>query len=323
MPSTLLSPRGQETLSDASKHFRDDVLRGLNSSTRAIPSKYFYDRIGSLLFDQICEVEEYYPTRTETGIMQRYGKMMASCIGTNSRLVEYGSGSSLKTRILLDHIEMLDSYLPVDISGEHLYATAESLSAEYPQHAIQPVVADFTKPINLPETSETQARTCIYFPGSTIGNFTQEEASELLKSMRTTAGDQGSLLIGFDLQKEKHVLEAAYNDREGITAQFNLNLLSRINRELDAQVEVTNFEHKAIFNERAGRIEMRLRSLCKQSIRIDDQFFHINEGDEILTEYSHKYTVDGFATMADEAGWSCRAVWYDPKQYFAVMYLEG
>ncbi len=323
MPSTLLSPRGKRPHTEAAVQFRDDVLRGLNSPTRAIPSKYFYDQRGSLLFDQICELQEYYPTRTETGIMQRSARMMAACIGTNSRLVEYGSGSSVKTRILLDQLKELDSYLPIDISREHLHATANNLAAEYPHHTIQPVVGDFTKPINLPKASSSQAKTCIYFPGSTIGNFTHEEASELLDSMKATAGERGSLLIGFDLHKEKHILEAAYNDREGVTAQFNLNLLSRINRELDAQVEVANFEHKAIFNEQAGRIEMRLRSLCNQSIRIDDQFFHINEGDEILTEYSHKYTVEGFTTMADEAGWSCRAAWYDPQRYFAVMYLEA
>ncbi len=323
MPSTLLSPLGQKPLSKAAKQFQDDVLRGLNSPTRAIPSKYFYDQRGSLLFDQICEVKEYYPTRTETAIMQRSAKMMAACIGTNSRLVEYGSGSSVKTRILLDQLKELDAYLPIDISREHLHATANNLAAEYPHHSIQPIVGDFTKPINLPKASTPQTKTCIYFPGSTIGNFTHGEASELLHSMRATAGERGSLLIGFDLHKEKHILEAAYNDRDGVTARFNLNLLSRINRELDAQVEVANFDHKAIFNEQAGRIEMRLRSLRNQSIRIDDQFFHINEGDEILTEYSHKYTVEGFTTMADEAGWSCRAVWYDPKRYFAVMYLEG
>ena len=323
MTSTLLSPLGQKTHSEAVNQFRDDVLRGLNSPVRSIPSKYFYDEHGSLLFDQICELHEYYPTRTETRIMQRSAKMMATCIGTNTRLVEYGSGSSLKTRILLNQLNELDSYLPIDISREHLHAAAKNLAREYPHHNIQPIVGDFTKPINLPEPCSSQTSTCIYFPGSTIGNFTNEEASELLHSMRSTAGAHGSLLIGFDLLKDKHTLEAAYNDRDGVTAQFNLNLLSRINRELDAQVDVASFKHKAIFNEEAGRIEMRLRSLRNQSIRIDDHFFHINEGDEILTEYSHKYTVECFTTMADEAGWSCRAVWHDPQTYFAVMYLEG
>ena len=323
MPLTLLSSLGQKTLSDTGKQFRHDVLAGLNAPTRAIPSKYFYDLRGSLLFDQICEVEEYYPTRTETAIMRRYGRMMAACIGGNARLVEYGSGSSLKTRILLNELTELDSYLPIDISRDHLHATAKDLATEYPQHAIKPLVGDFTKPLCLPESSSPKMKTCIYFPGSTIGNFTHSEASDLLHAMRATAGNHGSLLIGFDLLKEKSILEAAYNDRDGITAQFNLNLLSRINRELDAQIDVSKFEHRAIFNQQVGRIEMRLRSRCNQSIRVDDQFFHINEGDEILTEYSHKYTVEGFTTMADEAGWSCRAVWFDPKKYFAVMYLEG
>lgn len=323
MPSTLLSPEGQKPLSETSKQFRDDVLKGLNASTRAIPSKYFYDQRGSLLFDQICDLPEYYPTRTETAIMRRSAKMMAACIGTNSRLVEYGSGSSLKSRILLDELNDLESYLPIDISQEHLHTAARNLATEYPQHSIRPIFGDFTKPIELPVASSPDVRTCIYFPGSTIGNFTHDEASQLLHTIRATAGKQGSLLIGFDLLKERSVLESAYNDRDGITAQFNLNLLTRVNRELDAQVEVANFQHRAIFNENMGRIEMRLRSRCNQSIRVDDQFFHINEGDEILTEYSHKYSVEGFSTMADEAGWSCRAVWYDPKHYFAVMYLEG
>jgi dimethylhistidine N-methyltransferase len=323
MASSLLSPVGRKPLSEAAKQFRDDVLKGLNAPTRAIPSKYFYDQCGSLLFDQICDLPEYYPTRSETAIMRRSARMMAACIGTNSRLVEYGSGSSLKTRILLNELNNLESYVPIDISREHLVATARTLATEYPHHYIRPISADFTEPIELPDASSPEVKTCIYFPGSTIGNFTHDEASRLLHSMRATAGKQGGLLIGFDLHKEKSVLEAAYNDYAGITAQFNLNLLTRIDRELDAQVEVSNFQHKAIFNENAGRIEMRLRSRCNQSIRIDDQFFHINEGDEILTEYSHKYTVEGFSTMADEAGWSCRAVWYDPKNYFAVMYLEG
>ena len=323
MPTTLMPPLGKKPLSGAAKQFRRDVLEGLNAPKPAIPSKYFYDQRGSALFDQICDLVEYYPTRTETAIMQRHGRMMASCIGAGSRLVEYGSGSSLKTRILLDKLSGLDSYLPVDISETHLRATVRELETEYPQHTITPVVGDFTGPLDLPRATSADLRTCIYFPGSTIGNFTHAEAGELLRAMRITAGRRGGLLIGFDLLKDKDVLETAYNDAQGITAQFNLNLLTRINRELDAHVDVANFEHKARFNEQAGRIEMSLRSLGNQMIRIDNQFFHINESDEILTEYSHKYTIEQFTTMADAAGWSCRALWFDSRKYFAVMYLEA
>ncbi|MGI9470687.1 MAG: L-histidine N(alpha)-methyltransferase, partial [Rubripirellula sp.] len=218
-----------------------DVVSGLSAPERSLPSKHFYDERGSQLFDRICELEEYYPTRTEAAIMQASGSEMADCIGSHARLVEYGSGSSLKTRILLDDLSNLADYVPVDISDEHLHQTAEKLSHDYPLLSISPVVADFTRPFQLPECDADFDRTCIYFPGSTIGNFTREHAVDLLSAMRTVAGDRGGLLIGVDLQKDREVLEAAYNDGQGVTADFNLNLLRRINRELNADFDLDQF----------------------------------------------------------------------------------
>lgn len=299
-----------------------DVIIGLSDDERSLPSKHFYDERGSRLFDQICDLEEYYPTRTETAIMRASGEEIAACIGASARLVEYGSGSSLKTRILLDDLADPADYVPVDISDEHLHQTAEKLSQDYPLLTISPVVADFTRPFELPECVSDFDRTCIYFPGSTIGNFTREHAVELLATMRRVAGDTGGLLIGVDLQKDLSVLEAAYNDADGVTAQFNLNLLHRINRELHADFDLDQFQHRAIYNLDAGRIEMRLTSLRDQRVSLSDHQFEFAEGDEILTEYSHKYTVDGFAELADRVGWSLRQSWSDDRDYFSVMYFE-
>ncbi len=318
---SLLIPSSESIRVDAAE-FYADVVRGLSAATRSIPSKYFYDEAGSLLFDQICMLDEYYPTRTEKTIMQRYAGAMADALGQEIRLVELGSGSSIKTRILLDHLTDPVTYIPVDISGEHLQRTAGDLSKEYPRLDVTPLAADFTQPISLPTARLGTARTCVYFPGSTIGNFQPREASRLLQTIAACCDDDGGLLIGIDLQKDTTVIEAAYNDRLGVTAAFNKNLLCRANRELDADFQVDQFDHLAFYNKLAGRIEMHLVSQRSQSVTVHQTPFHFHWGETILTEHSHKYTIDGFAEMASRVGWTCREVWTDDRQYFAVMYLE-
>ena len=244
------------------EEFRDDVVEGLSSQPKKLPCKYFYDSAGSSLFDQICELDEYYVTRTELQIMEHYAAEMGSQIGAGAMLVEFGSGSSTKTRLLLDHLPDLGAYVPVDISREHLLATAKCLSKEYPDIEILPVGADFTEPFVLPEPTRPVTHTAVYFPGSTIGNLEKERAEELLTGIATLCGTGGGLLIGVDLQKEVDVLEAAYNDSEGITAAFNLNLLTRIDKELDSNLNVDGFEHHSFYNAAHGRIEIYLRSLA-------------------------------------------------------------
>lgn len=312
MTPTLVSPRA------ATAAFRDDVFAGLDSPVRTLPSKYFYDETGSRLFDEICELEEYYPTRVEAQIMARHAAAMADLIGRDTRLVEFGSGSSLKTRILLDHLIDPTAYVPIDISADHLLSAADRLSSEYPLLDVSPVIADFTGPLQLPEPPAGTSSQCLYFPGSTIGNFSPETAVELLRKMADLNQGKGQLLIGFDLQKEVAVLEAAYNDRQGVTAAFNKNILRRINRELDADFAVHQFEHLAFYNRAAQRIEMHLVSQCEQQATIAGEPFYFGWGETVRTEYSHKYTVDGFCQMARSGGWSRQQIWTDPDRYFAV-----
>lgn len=301
--------------------FLHDVISGLYREPKQLPSKYFYDARGSRLFDQICELEEYYVTRTELAIMQRYAADMAAQLGSGIRLVEFGSGSSIKTRILLDHLDQPVAYLPVDISREHLSRIAHKLSLAYPLIEILPVCADFTADFALPDSQREPHHTAVYFPGSTIGNLPATEAQDLLSRIATLCGAGGGLLIGIDLQKDVGVLEAAYNDCRGITAEFNLNLLRRINRELNADFEPSQFEHVALYNETYSRIEMHLRSRCRQSVTVSGVRFRFARTEMICTEYSHKYTVDDFVHLAGTAGLRLRKCWTDPQRYFAVAHF--
>lgn len=301
--------------------FLQDVLRGLSRSQKSLPCKYLYDERGSQLFDQICETDEYYPTRTELELMEQNADSIASQIGDRVMLVEYGSGSSIKTRIVLDALIDPVAYVPVDISGEHLLRTADDLQASYLDLEVLPVAADFTKPFELPESTIAPSHVALYFPGSTIGNFTPEDAGELLENMAAMLGEQGGLLIGIDLQKDHRVLEAAYNDEEGVTAEFNLNLLERINTELDADFDRSAFEHKAIYNPAKQRIEISIVSLQDQTVAVHDKQFRFREGEEILTEYSHKYTIEGFAAFAEQFGFSLHKHWTDHRSYFGLVHL--
>ena len=302
--------------------FLDDVLKGLSSVSRSIPSKYFYDDIGSTIFDAICELDEYYPTRAEIEIMNRYGHEITCRLGPDIRLVEYGSGSSTKTRILLNHLIDPCLYVPVDISIQHLARTSDALAMDYPMLSVAPVAADFTRPFVVPMSEFEPRRTCVYFPGSTIGNFAQAEAIQLLADIahRCECGD--GLLIGFDLRKDRDVLESAYNDRAGVTAAFNKNLLHRMNSELGANFNTHQFSHHAFFNDAAGRIEMHLVTQREQSVLIADHSFRFDRSETICTEYSHKYSISEFELMTAQVGWQCKETWCDEREYFAVMYLE-
>lgn len=304
----------------ARRQFLSDVLRGLASRPKELPCKYFYDAAGSRLFDAICEVDEYYVTRTERAIMEQFAGEMCRRIGPEALLIEFGSGSSLKTRLLLDHLADPVAYVPVDISGDHLRASAARLAAEYPRINVRPVCADFMQEFPLPSCSSPARKRVVYFPGSTIGNFTPPEAQSLLRRIAGLCGSGGGLLIGIDLQKERSILESAYNDSRGVTAAFNLNLLKRINRELDGDFDLDEFEHTAVYNPLAGRIEMYLVSQADQTATVSGRSIPFTRQERIRTELSHKYTIDGFSRLAAGAGFKCDQVWTDEQQYFAVLY---
>ncbi|TWU17360.1 Histidine-specific methyltransferase EgtD [Novipirellula galeiformis] len=309
-----------ETIS-RSDSFLSDVVHGLSQPRKTLPCKYLYDEHGSQLFDQICELDEYYVTRTEWSIMKQNAASIARQIDTQAMLVEYGSGSSLKTRLLLDALEQPRAYVPVDISEEHVLKTADGLRLAYPSLQVMPVIADFTQPFSLPDCEPPASHVVIYFPGSTIGNFPPPQAGGLLKQMSRMLGRDGGLLIGIDLQKEAGIIEAAYNDSAGVTAAFNLNVLQRINRELGSNFELDHFQHRAVYNRARHRVEISLVSLETQVVSLGNREVHFDAGEEIVTEYSHKYTVDGFATFAEQYGFSLHQHWTDQDHYFAVLHL--
>jgi len=253
--------------------------------------------------------------------MERYAPDMAKQIGSQVMLVEYGSGSSVKTRLLLDHLPEPAAYVPVDISRDHLHHTAQSLARAYPHIEILPVCADFTSPFSLPASTKPASHVALYFPGSTIGNFTPDAAEEVLTGIAARVGRGGGLLIGVDLKKDPSVLEAAYDDSSGVTAEFNLNLLRRINRELDADIDIDQFRHEAIYNEQMGRVEISLVSRCDQAVTVDGRSFSLVDGEKIRTEYSHKYEIDSFAELASRAGLELHHQWTDAQTRFAVLHL--
>jgi dimethylhistidine N-methyltransferase len=299
--------------------FQADVEDGLGTQPKSLPCKYFYDEAGSELFARICELGVYYPTRTELRIMQTHAEAMTSLIGRRARLVELGSGNSTKTRILLDRLPALEAYVPVDISGEYLARSASALTKDYPNIPIVPVAADYSRPFELPRTGAS-TRTVVYFPGSTIGNLLPSEARQFLKVVARLAGPRGGLLIGVDLKKDPRILHAAYNDPEGVTAAFNLNLLSRINRELGGDFDLRRFRHEAFYDPRHGRIEMQLVSLARQIVRVGRSRFPFAEGEPITTEYSYKYDLGEFEKVAAPAGFVPRRVWTDEQRLFSVQY---
>jgi len=296
------------------------IIDGLGRPQKTLSPKYFYDEAGSRLFEAITQLPEYYLTDTELGIMHAHVGEMAALCGEHASLIEFGAGSSLKTRLLLRHLRNLAAYVPVDISEEHLLANQRSIQADFPEVEVIPVVADFTRPFQLPDPETTPLRNIVYFPGSTIGNFEEDDAVSFLEVMHEEAGDGGALLIGVDLQKDPAVIEAAYNDDAGVTAAFNLNILEHLNREFATNFDVDAFSHRAGYDRRAGRIVMELVSLKPQSVRAGDTIIEFDAGETIITEYSHKYTLDGFAALARRAGFTVDRVWTDPDRWFSVQY---
>jgi dimethylhistidine N-methyltransferase len=301
--------------------FRRDVLAGLGNSPRAIPAKFLYDARGSALFDAICEQPEYYPTRTETQILRACADDIARLAGPGCALVEYGSGSSVKTRLLLDAMSDLHAYVPIDISRQHLGATARRLREDYPWLRVEPVAADYMALDALPPEING-ARRIGFFPGSTIGNLTPEEAVLFLRRARRLLRSDGALILGVDLKKDPQRLHDAYNDAAGVTAQFTLNLLRRMNRELEANFDLSAFAHEAFYNEAAGRIEIYVRSLRDQTVTVAGRRFTFAEGERVHTEYSYKYDDTDIAVLARRGGFSIAHTWADPDRLFAVAFLR-
>jgi L-histidine N-alpha-methyltransferase len=299
----------------------DELLSGLRSDPPQVSPKYFYDQRGSELFEAICEQPEYYPTRTELGIMRAHVTEMAELIGPAATVIEYGSGASVKTRLLLDELQQPAAYLPIDISGDFLLSIAAQLARRYPQLEILPVCGDFTRPLEMPEPLSKSRRKIVYFPGSTIGNFSPAEALALLRQMREQVGRGGALLIGVDLVKGRDILEPAYNDAAGVTADFNLNLLRHLNREFGTDFDLDAFEHEAVYDSERERIEMRLVATRDQDVKLDGETIQVDAGDFIVTEHSHKFSRDAFAEMAECAGFRVEKIWSDPRDLFSVQYL--
>ncbi len=300
-----------------------ELIAGLKKSPPEVSPKYFYDQRGSELFEAICVQPEYYPTRTELRIMREHLGEMAQLIGPQVTLIEYGSGASVKTRLLLDQLDKPAAYIPIDISGDFLLEVAGDLARRYPQIEILPLCADFTQALELPEPAGESRRKVVYFPGSTIGNFSPDEAQDLLALMREQVGRGGGLLIGVDLIKDPEILEPAYNDAAGVTADFNLNLLRHLNREFDADFSTQDFEHRAVYDAEHERIEMRLIATNSQTVRISGEKIQLAENEYIVTEHSHKFTREAFASAAEQAGFTVKAVWSDPQDLFSVQYLEA
>jgi dimethylhistidine N-methyltransferase len=308
-------------LEPAASDFLEQAIAGLSSSPRTLPSKFFYDERGSDLFQEICELPEYYVTRTETEILRQHGAEIAESIGENAELVGFGTGAGVKTRMVLDHLRNVIAYVPVDISKQRLTDSAEALSREMPNLEILPVCADYLQPFDLPTPSRRPAHIAVYFPGSTIGNMQPDVARHFLIRVARLCGHSGGLIIGVDLQKSKTVLEAAYNDSAGVTAAFNLNMLERANRELGADFDLSLWRHRAIYNEAADRIEMHLISQQPQAVHLGEREFLFEPGEKIITEFSYKHTVEGFSALAASAGFQLARVWTDPEKLFAVFHF--
>ncbi len=319
--NTIASPGTTTELETTEREdFRRAVLAGLSRRPRAIPPRFLYDARGSALFDEICELPEYYLTRTETRILKARARDIARLAGPGAALVEFGSGSSVKSRLLLDAMPDLAVYAPIDISREHVEGSAARLRRDYPGLRIEPVFGDYMELRALPPVAEERRRLG-FFPGSTIGNLEPAEAVAFLRNARTLLGDDGALVLGVDLRKDTQVLHDAYNDAAGVTAQFTLNLLRRMNRELDASFDLAGFAHDAFYNADEGRIEIFFRSLRDQTAMIGGRQFTFAEGERVHTEYSYKYDAEGIAALAQAGGFRIAETWTDPDRLFAVGYL--
>ncbi len=330
LPGNLPNPASDAALATvrttlhatAASSFAADLLAALGSQPRSISPKYFYDAPGSALFDRICELPEYYPTRTELGILQSNAAAIAQHLGPQADIVEFGAGSLLKVRVLLEALEAPARYVPLDISGEHLHAACAALRADYPGLRVEPVVADYTQAYALPARLPSAGQRVGFFPGSTLGNFTPAEALLFLQHA-AQALRGGALLLGVDLVKDPALLHAAYNDAAGVTAAFNLNLLARANRELGANFVLAHFAHAAFYNAPMQRIEMHLQSRQRQQVGLCGQVFTLEEGETLHTENSYKFTRSGLHALAEQAGFQPGPVWTDAQQHFSLHCLQA
>ena len=297
------------------------VQRGLRSQPKRLPSWLFYDDQGSALFERICEQPEYYLTRAEIALLGAHAGEIGDVLGPDVRLVEYGSGHAIKTRLLLEHLSTPVAWVPIELSTEALRHGMQGMEQHFPSLPIQPLPVDFTRPLRLPVPPRAPRRTVVYFPGSTNGNFDEREAAQLLRKMRSEMGDNGGVLVGVDLKKDKSILEAAYNDAAGVTQAFTLNMLARLNRELGCNFELGAFRHRAHYNAMAGRIETHILSDRDQRVRVGRLQVLFREEEAMLVEYSCKYSLDDFALLAAVAGLAVQQVWLDPQGLFSLQYL--
>jgi len=321
MKAKDIGRNGLFDLGPGHERFLAEVLDGLRKNSKELPSKYFYDERGSYLFERICELEEYYIPRIEASIMQAHIREMAELIGPDALLIEYGSGNCKKVRFLLDHLPDPAGYIPIDISREQLLQAAKELASVYPKLEVHPVCADYLSSADLPKLNRPAQRIVVYFPGSTIGNLDTVSARDFLEHVASLCGRGGALLIGVDLKKDPVVLHSAYNDKEGVTAAFNLNLLQRINRELDCDFQLEWFQHYAIYNPQEGRVEMHLVSQKDQAVHLDTETISFVRGESVCTESSYKYRLDEFEQIAAAAGFKVERAWTDMRQWFSVQYL--
>ena len=304
----------------AGKDFRDAVLSGLSLQQKSVPSRFFYDARGSELFERITELPEYYPTRTEIGLLKSCGPEIGELLPPGAVVVEFGSGSSRKTELLLEALKGPSAYIPIEISAAALYPAARRIARVFPGLGVHPILGGFhdLDRMKLP----LEDHFCVgFFPGSTIGNFTRTEAVLFLRSVRRLLGKKAALLVGADLQKPLDILLPAYNDAAGVTAAFNLNMLERINRELSGTFDLDAFEHSAVYNERKERIEMHLRSLCVQGVSVAGRSFSFSAGETIHTENSHKYSLSSFRWIAARSGWETVKSWADKNRLFSIHLL--
>lgn len=313
---------GQPTEDDPRIAFYNDVVEGLSQDQKTLPCRWLYDQRGSELFEAITELPEYYPTRTEVSIFERHLPAMAKAVGSQAHVVEFGAGAGTKTRLLLDALTAPKSYVAIDISAEFLGSSMASLAAAYPLLDVIPVVGDFMNASDMAATRLPEGNRLAFFPGSTIGNLLDHEIATFLRSVRAALGEDGQFLIGFDLVKSEDILVPAYDDAAGVTAAFNLNLLERINRELDGTFDMDGFSHEARWNDRGGRIEMHLVSQREQTVGVNGDLFNFKAGETIHTENSRKFKLDSFKMLAAEAGWTFRETWTDDKGYFAVALMR-
>jgi L-histidine Nalpha-methyltransferase len=306
--------------SGSSRDFAE-YIAGLKCTPKRLPSKFFYDAEGSRLFEKICKLDEYYLTRAEVQILKERGPEIADLVGERVAVVELGSGSDRKIRLLLEELEQPVAYVPVEISEEQLRESSEAVQQDFPQVEAYPVCADYTNGLKLPALPPQVRRTLLFFPGSTLGNFEPIEALAFLQKLARLAGPGAALLIGVDLKKDPAVLEAAYNDREGVTAEFNLNILARANREFGADFDLSCFAHAAFWDGAHRRIVMQLESLCDQDVRVGAEQIHLASGERIITEYSYKYTQGEFAALARLSGFVPWKSWTDPEEKFSLHLL--